>query len=58
VSAAVPGGYPAATMPDISLSPIGDTAAVAALLWAVWHERASKKDLPRHHDDVMPRSRA
>jgi hypothetical protein len=31
------------TMPDISLSPIGDTAAVAALLWTVWHERGSKK---------------
>jgi hypothetical protein len=30
-------------MLDLSFSPIGDTAAVAALLWAVWHERGSKK---------------
>jgi hypothetical protein len=30
-------------MPDLSFSPIGDTAAVAALLWTVWRERSSKK---------------
>jgi hypothetical protein len=30
-------------MPDLSFSPIGDTAAVAALLWTVWRERGSKK---------------
>jgi hypothetical protein len=34
-------------MPDLSFSPIGDAAAVAALLWTVWHERkaSSKKSL-------------
>jgi hypothetical protein len=37
--------YSAAIMPDLSFSPIGDTAAVAALLWTVWRERESKKAL-------------
>jgi hypothetical protein len=38
-------------MPDISLSPIGDTAAVAALLWTVWRERGSKKILRRSNSE-------
>jgi hypothetical protein len=29
-------------MPDVSFSPIGDAAAVAALLWAVWYELQKK----------------
>jgi hypothetical protein len=38
-------------MPDISLSPIGDTAAVAALLWTVWRERGAKKILRRSNSE-------
>jgi hypothetical protein len=30
------------TMLDVSLSPIGDTAAVAAFLWTVWSEYKKK----------------
>jgi hypothetical protein len=29
-------------MPDLSFSPIGDAAAVAALLWTVWHDVQKK----------------
>jgi hypothetical protein len=30
-------------MPDLSFSPIGDTVAVATLLWTIWRERRGKK---------------
>jgi hypothetical protein len=47
----LPGWYPAATMPDLSFRPIGDAAAVAALLWTVWHERSQEKVFGRSNPE-------